>query len=171
LIADRQFSTLGVVLLAIAARVGKVVGLGEPALPALSDINAQQQAKTVASTSLSQTGVVDRGEVIERIFDGRGFEGPGPVMGRGESKVSTATIVRDRESDDKVGKGEPLDEGLGTSQGEVVTESPLASASGEGLGKGKQSTSLAAKTPAVVERKKKRRKKANAIDELFAGLS
>jgi ribonuclease MRP protein subunit RMP1 len=176
LIADRQFSTLGVVLLAILARVGKVVGLPEPAPPTVSDVRPGQHTNTILATSLTQAGV-DTGEVVERVFDGRELEDSGLVVSREGRMALMATMIKDGEAGKQSGKGNFLDTEPIRGEDEGVTESLMASADDGEPGKGAQSTSealahggLADKPPAVAERKRKRRKKGNAIDELFAGL-
>jgi hypothetical protein len=147
-----------VVLLAVVARVAKVVGLPEPTPTAASaDDTSSRPATSVFATGLAQTPV-DRGEVVERLLDGEQGDRRCLVVTREERIVSATDVVKDGEKDDKaelrvasVGDGEPLADRLAY---EDVPKSKLRG-----------------KMPAVAERKTKRRKKANAIDELFAGLS
>jgi hypothetical protein len=167
-----------VVLLAIVARVGTVVGLPDPSLTAASDDNKSgRQAIGVLAPSLTPTGV-DTGEVVDRVFDGEQFDRRGPLVRREEKIASITKTTRDGGMGGKARKGNHLDEHVLTGKDGRVTKSVLAS-----VGDGRSRTTghsareaiandeLAGKTPAVAERKTKRRKKGNAIDELFAGLS
>lgn len=165
------------VLLAIVARVGKVVGLPEPARTAGSDESKLgHQAMSVFATSLTQTDV-DMGEVVERVFDGDEEDSHGLLVRREEKIASATEMTRDGGESDQARKANRLDERVLDGEDGRVTESGLA-----GIGDGRPRTDhsvneaiatneLAGKVPAATERKIKRRKKGNAIDELFAGLS
>lgn len=166
------------VLLAIVARVGKVVGLPDPSLTAASDDNKSgRQAIGVLAPSLTQTGV-DTGEVVDRVFDGEQLDSRRPLVRREEKIASTTKMTRDGGMGGKARKGNHLDEHVLTGEDGRVTESGLTSVgdgrsrtTGHSASEAIANDELAGKTPAVAERKKKRRKKGNAIDELFAGLS
>jgi len=163
-----------VVLVAILARVGKLVGLPTPPLRTASELKAEPRPNTMLATGLMQTGV-DRGEVVERACDSGRPEDRGLVVGREESNVSMTTGGQRVE---EAGKANSLlDEEtltaarksnagslLNASDGELGVRDKLAS---EAVAPG----SLAGHPVGVAERRKKRRKKGNAIDELFAGLS
>jgi len=64
LVADRQFSTLGVVLIAVLARIGKIVGLPESERHLL-DVNSDGEKLLASSTR--ETGQ-DTGEIIQREY-------------------------------------------------------------------------------------------------------
>lgn len=176
LVADRQFSTLGVVLLAILARVGKVIGLPKPALPAVAEPEAEQQAAIVPETSFTLTAV-DWGEVVERVFKDREAETSDRTAHGGGRISSTTRTSRDWGGRDTEGGAKSLLEVRVTKEDEAGTESGLVGAGNEGSGAADSSRyettapdRSSGKTPLVVEQKNKRRKKGNAIDELFAGL-
>ena len=148
LVADSQFSTLGVVLLAILARVGRLVGLPEPlAAPVLKP---GQIAKVVLATSLKETGD-DRGELVPRVY---GSEDVGEVISR--------------EVAEKMSKGEDRD--LGKVVDGQLDDVGDAAVSHESRKEARRHEVAEADLAIGMERKKKRRKKGNAIDDLFAGL-
>jgi ribonuclease MRP protein subunit RMP1 len=195
LIADRQFSNLGVVLLAILARVGKLVGLPELAPPAVSDIKPGQQAHNILATSLNQAGV-DRGEVVKRVSPMSDMEAAAEAdtvrpltkelsdEERQKRKLTTSNVEGESPRQD-THPNKASESLLGvTDMGDDDAAAARAYATGVRGIKSKASHQLASgvvahntssassdKTPATPERKKKRRKKGNAIDELFAGLS
>ena len=161
LVADMSFSTLGVVLLAILARVGRLVGLPGPAGP---DLNPGQKPKTVLATSLRETGD-DRGEVVQRMYDS---EDIGEVVSR--EMTGKKRIKKIENKGESAGPGKVVDremEEIGDSamsQPERIGEAEKTRSHGSG------NEALETAPTTGVERKKKRRKKANAIDDLFAGL-
>ena len=178
LVADRQFSTLGVALLALLARVGKIVGLPQSAVPVpAEELKPGQQPHIVSGTGLTQTGV-DRGEVVERVFGNREAEQSHQAVSREEGVAFMMGAMKGREASEDVSEGKSLDEKLVSSADKGATK-PLRADSGIGdFGKGKYLTGeavahggLVEKTLTEAERKRKRRKKGNAIDDLFAGLS
>ena len=159
-------------LLATLARVGRIVGLHDP-LPTVPDLMRKKQPDILRATSLTQTGV-DRGEVVERVIDGREHTGPGWVGTReGWTTLGTKTR-RGRETGEEVVKGRPLVADADGKDDRHGVGPILKSRVGGETGLKAEAVGhdgLDGETPAAVERKKKRRKKANAIDELFAGLS
>ena len=132
------------------------------------------------ATSLAQTGV-DRGEVVERAFDAEETEDPGRVLRREKEEEeerttpAVAETVMVRETGEEEGKHGLLDTELGNNEDQDVIWSLLESAGGverglteeEAVGHG----AVVQKEPTEAVRKKKRRKKGNVIDELFADLS
>ena len=160
------------VLLAVLARVGRLVGLPKP-LPTAPELTREEQPDTLLATSLTQTGV-DRGEVIERVFDDRERTGPGRVGRRGKGTTLRTETRRHRENSEEVAKGRHLDTVL-----DDKTERDVAGSLKKSRVRGETGMradaigheGLDGEKPAAVERKKKRQKKGNAIDELFAGLS
>jgi hypothetical protein len=165
-----------VVLLAILARVGKLVGLPTPPLHAVSELKPEPRPNTMLATGLMQTGV-DRGEVVERACDSGGPEDHGLAVSREESNVSKTRITTDGQRVEEAGKANSFDEETVTAAREDIA-GPLLNAGDAELGvRGKPASEavaqggLAGQPIAVAERRKKRRKKGNAIDELFAGLS
>lgn len=158
-------------LLAVLARVGRIVGLPKP-LATVPDLTRKKQPDTLLATSLTQTGV-DRGEVVERVFDGKERTGPGRV-GRTEKGTTLRTETRrSRETGEELAKGRPLDAKLDDKDDQDVAGPLLKNRVGGETGMRAEAVGhegLDGEKPAAVERKK-RRKKGNAIDELFAGLS
>ena len=164
------------VLLAILARVGKLVGLPTPPLHAVSELKPEPRPNTMLATGLMQTGV-DRGEVVERACDSGGPEDRGLAVSREESNVSKTRIMTGGQRVEEAGKANSFDEETVTAaRGDIagsllnaddaelgVRDKPASEAVAQGV--------LAGQPIAVAGRKKKRRKKGNAIDELFAGLS
>lgn len=165
------------VLLAILARVGKLVGLPTPPLRTASELKPEPRPGTMLATGLMQTGV-DRGEVVERACDSGGPEDRGLAVSREESNASMMGMTTGGQRVEEAGKANSLlDEEtltaarksnagslLNASDGELGVRDKLVS---EAVAPG----SLAGHPVGVAERRKKRRKKGNAIDELFAGLS
>jgi hypothetical protein len=175
-VADSQFSTLGVVLLAILARVGKLVGLPTPPLHAASEPKPEPRPNTMLATGLMQTGV-DRGEVVERSRDRGGLEDHGLAVSREESNVSKTRMMACGQRVEGADKANSLDEETVTAACEDIAGSLLDAGDAELGARDKPANeavargSLVGQPIAVAERRKKRRKKGNAIDELFAGLS
>lgn len=124
---------------------------------------------------LTQTGV-DRGEVVERACDNGGPEDRGLAVSGEESNVSIRMPTGGQRVEE-VGKANSLDEEAVTAAREDNAGSLLNASDGELGVKDKPAReavaqgSLAGHPIGVTERRKKRRKKGNAIDELFAGLS
>ncbi len=151
LVADTQFSTLGVVLLAILARVGRLVGLPEP--PPAPEL----KPKTILATSLKQTGD-DRGEVVQRTYKS---EEVGEVVSRAMAEKKRENVdvgkIVDREAKD-VGDA-------AISRSERISDADER----KWHRSGKEAAETVG-TAGVETKKKKRRKKGNAIDDLFAGL-
>ena len=164
------------VLLAILARVGKLVGLPTPPLHAVSELKLEPRPNTMLATGLMQTGV-DRGEVVERACDSGGPEDHGLAVNREESNVSKTRMTTGRQRVEEVGKANSFDEETVTAAREDIAGSLLNAGDAELGVKDKLASEavahggLAGQPIAVAERRKKRRKKGNAIDELFAGLS
>jgi hypothetical protein len=165
-----------VVLLAILARVGKLVGLPTPPLHGVSELKPEPRPNTVLATDLMQTGV-DRGEVVERACDSGGPEDHGLAVSREESNVSKTRMTTGGQRVEEADKDNSFDEETVTAAREDIAGSLLNAGDAE-LGVRDKPASkavaqgvLAGQPIAVAERKKKRRKKGNAIDELFAGLS
>ena len=127
----------------------------------MSDLKPGKQSSILA-TSLTQTGV-DVGEVVERVFDGGGVEDSGRAVNREERIGSTTGTTRASEAPEDALKPELLAKDLHR-EGDIGMRDRSEN---ETVADG----GLAGKKPAMMERKKKRRKKGNAIDELFAGLS
>jgi hypothetical protein len=128
------------------------------------------------ATGLTQTGV-DRGEVVERVCDSGGPEDRGLAVSGEESNVSMIRMPTGGQRVEEVGKANSLDEEAVTAAREDNAGSLLNASDGELGVKDKPAReavapgSLAGHPIVVTERRKKRRKKGNAIDELFAGLS
>jgi hypothetical protein len=165
-----------VVLLAILARVGKLVGLPTPPLHAVSELKPEPQPNTMLATGLMQTGV-DRGEVVERAYDNGGPEDHGLTVSREESNVLKTRMTIGGQRVEEASKANSFDEETVTAAREDIAGS-LPNAGDAELGVRDKPTNeavaqegLVGQPIAVVERRKKRRKKGNAIDELFAGLS
>ena len=164
------------VLLAILARVGKLVGLPAPPLHAVSELKPEPRPNIMLATGLTQMGV-DRGEVVERACDSGGPEDHGLAVSREESNVSRTRMTTGGQMVEEAGKANSFDEETVTAAREDIAESLLNAGDAE-LGARDKSASeavargiFAGQPIAVAERRKKRRKKGNAIDELFAGLS
>ena len=161
------------VLLAILARVGKLVGLPTPLLRTASELKPEPRPNTMLVT---QTGV-DRGEVVERACDSGGPEDRGLAVSGEESNVSMIKMPTGGQRVEEMGKANSLDEEAVTAAREDNAGSLLNASDGELGVKDKPAReavapgSLAGHPIGVTERRKKRRKKGNAIDELFAGLS
>jgi hypothetical protein len=126
---------------------------------------------------LMQTGV-DRGEVVERACDSGGPEDRGVVVSREESNVSMTRMTTSGQRIEEAGKANSLlDEEMVTAAREDIAGSLLNADDAELRVRDKPASEavaqggLAGQPIAVAERRKKRRKKGNAIDELFAGLS
>ena len=157
LVAQRQFAVLGVVLLAIVARVGRVVGLPQVAVDHPARPGLVQKAETVLASSLRQTGM-DMGEVVGRIYD----SGETDIVGDGGKVVDrvgvTSKIILRNEVD--IGQGEKKD---GQEPKMAVTTTNNSKDSIE---------MVSSPTPEgdIMQRKKTRWKKSNAIDDLFGQL-
>jgi ribonuclease MRP protein subunit RMP1 len=146
LVADTQFSTLGVVLFAVLARVGRIVGLPrcQPMVPA-----ANVGSKTLLTSSVRETGP-ETGEVVT----GEYVEDMGSVVERGAEG-----------SEPKV---------IDTLEAEDVANQPDSNESGEN----EQGCISVEREPGQNEIKridsqmkaKRKRKKGNAIDDLFGDL-
>jgi hypothetical protein len=165
-----------VVLLAILARVGKLVGLPTPSLHTASELKPEPRPNTILATGLTQTGV-DRGEVVERACDSSGPEDRGLAVSGEESNVSIRMPTGGQRVEE-AGKANSLpDEEAVIAAREDNVGSLLNASDGELGGRDKPVSeavalgNLAGHPIGVTERRKKRRKKGNAIDELFAGLS
>lgn len=164
------------VLLATLARVGKLVGLPTPPLHAASELKLEPQPNTMLATGLMQTGV-DRGEVVERACDSGGPEDRGLAVSREESIVSITRMTTGGQRVEEAGKANSIDEEMVTTAHEDIVGSLLNAGDGELGVRDKPAServalgSLAGHPIDVAKRRKKRRKKGNAIDELFAGLS
>ena len=155
------------VLLAILARVGKVVGLPKPALPAPPDLQLGAQPNTTLATSLTEADV-DRGEVVERISDGGVPKHARLVRRREEMNVLRTRTMKDGEAEDRLEhEAEDVDidvtgsQSLGAAEAGIRDHSEIDAVANAGI----------AGKPSTVAQRKKRRKKGNAIDDLFAGLS
>lgn len=95
LVSDTQFSTLGVVLLAIVAQVGRLVGLPEPSAPSpVPTIPEHQKPAKVLAASLRQNGD-DRGEIVQRTYDSQDLD-VGEVITR-ESICNRTSAKREDE--------------------------------------------------------------------------
>jgi hypothetical protein len=161
-----------VVLLAILARVGKLVGLPTPPLRTASALKLEPRPNTMLATGLMQTGV-DRGEVIERTCDSDEPGDRGLAVSREEGNISMIRVLAGGQGVEEAGKADSLDEETATTAREDNAGSLLNAGDG-GLGVRDKPASEAVAPGSfagVTERRKKRRKKGNAIDELFAGLS
>lgn len=131
------------VLLAALARVGKLVGLPAPDAP-----RPEEKRKTVLATSLTQTGD-DKGEVVQSLYVN---EDVGEVVTR---ETRTQQVVPGKREDDV----------------QATVEHSKEKRNPTNHRSGKDGASITKHEPhTTAERPKKRRKKANAIDELFAGL-
>ncbi|KAF7511363.1 hypothetical protein GJ744_004928 [Endocarpon pusillum] len=156
LVADTQFSTLGVVLTAVLARVGKILGLPKTEQQALG---MEIKLKSLLAASVRQTGQ-DAGEIVLREY----VEDMGNLVERrkiGEESRATDGFTQtgkevkelilnnkaDRPRDSEVGKGVPK---VNMVQGTTV-------------GQGVQSVKSQA-------RPRKKCKKGNTIDDLFSDL-
>jgi hypothetical protein len=165
-----------VVLLAILARVGKLVGLPTPPLHVVSELKPEPRPNTILATDLMQTGM-DRGEVVERTCDSGGPEDHGLAVSREESNVSKTRTTIGGQRVEEAAKANSFDEETVTAAREDVAGSLLNAGDAEVGVRDKPASEaaaqgvLAGQPIAVAERKKKRRKKGNPIDELFAGLS
>jgi hypothetical protein len=165
-----------VVLLAILSRVGKLVGLPTPPLHAVSKLKPEPRPNTMLATGLMQTGV-DRGEVVERTCHSGGPEDHGLAVNREESNVSKTRMTTGGQRVGEAGKADSFDEETATAAREDIAGSLLNAGDAELGARDKLASEavargvLAGPPIAVTERRKKRRKKGNAIDELFAGLS
>ncbi len=149
--ADNQFSTLGVVLVAVLARVGRVVGLPEPGLKVRAmdtDVKALlassiRETRQEAEEIVLREYVEDTGKVVERRTDMEVLEVTDAPEERGTSKEFTTT----RNDDGELGGNEDNDT--------VVKEKAS----------GQETESVKSQT-----RPTKRRKKGNVIDDLFGDL-
>ncbi len=155
LIADSQFSTLGVVLIAVLARVGRIVGLPEPEPKPLA---IEADAQTLLASSVRQTGH-DTGEIVLREY----VEDKGKILERGTDREELNAY-------DKLKRGN-----ASRYPGpEAGAEEPDRSEFGErGLKLTVVKESTAQQETETIKsqsRPKKRRKKGNAIDDLFGDL-
>ena len=164
------------VLLAILARVGKLVGLPTPPLHAVLELKPEPRPNIMLATGLMQTGV-DRGEVVERACDDGEPRDHGLAVSREESNASKTRMTTGGQRVEEVDKANSFDEEAVTAAREDIAGSLLNVGDAE-LGVRDKLASeavaqgvLAGQPITVAERRKKRRKKGNAIDELFAGLS
>ncbi len=157
MVADTQFSTLGVVLTAILARVGGILGL--PSKGKQQGLGIDINLKSLLSSSVPSTGQ-DAGEIVLRQY----VEDVGKVVGRRNDEEELS----------------PTD-GLGQTVQEVkepVTDTKADQASDSEVGRDVQMVNMLKRTTAEQEvdsvksqvRPSKRRKKGNAIDDLFSGL-
>lgn len=153
LIADKQFSTLGVVLLAVLGRVARIVGVGEgEGEDAERDVDSAARDARLAEGGNS--GVV--GEDL------------GEVVGRG---TITTTATAQEEGGDVhpmvEGDSAKLDLGLGIGGSTALAEKRVSD-----VATSRESDEMdAAANKDPPPRPKKKRKKGNAIDELFSELS
>ena len=156
MVADDAFSTLGVVLLSILARIGKLVGFPEP----VPEFKAGPKPRTFLAASLRQTGD-DRGQVVERPFES---EDVGELVRRGDRIKLMAGRDRDRS---EVFVAREVVRGA-----EVSEESPLDRevSRDDEAGKDEMLATTATISTGTIQHKKKRLKKGNAIDDLFEGL-
>jgi ribonuclease MRP protein subunit RMP1 len=155
LVADTQFSALGVVLFAVLARVGRIVGLPQcqPMVP-----GANVGSKTLITSSVRETGP-ETGEVMM----GEHVEDMGSVVERGAER-SESRVIDTLEAEDASKKSMPED----------VANQPDSNESGE-IEQGRISVE---REPGQNEIKridsqtkaKRKRKKGNAIDDLFGDL-
>jgi ribonuclease MRP protein subunit RMP1 len=167
LVADSQFSTLGVVLLAILARVGKLVGLPTAPTRTAPELKPEPRPNAVLATGLMHTGV-DRGEVVERACNSGGSEDRGLAASREESNASVTRMMTGGQQVEDAGDANSINGGMVTRSREDIGELGVRDTSiSEAVALG----TLPGHPTGVAERRKKRRKKGNAIDELFAGLS
>jgi ribonuclease MRP protein subunit RMP1 len=159
LVADNQFSSLGVVLIAVLARVGRVIGLSEPKADSRPSLATDMDAKTSLASSLRDMGpeagemalreyVEDTGEMVQR---DTGSEGSRPIRDTDKSEIGHDLLkAKDH-----------------------VSERDATSVHGDDqnfVKVGEKSTQQEKQTPSLQSRPRKRRKKANAIDELFGDL-
>jgi ribonuclease MRP protein subunit RMP1 len=150
LVADSQFSTLGVVLIAMLARVGRIVGLPEvEADPAGADANV----KTLLVSSFRATGQ-QSGEAVLREY----MEDVGKVVERSPSTKASPSeaIIQPGGASKRLAKASANS-----------TEGGAVDANGQNATK----TTVQEAAPLTSDtRPKKKRKKGNAIDDLFSNL-
>jgi ribonuclease MRP protein subunit RMP1 len=155
LVADTQFSTLGVVLLAVLARVGRIVGLPNTGaeVPA-----ANAGSKTLLASSVRETGpktgeivvreyAEDMGSVVERRAEGSESRVTDTLKAEGSSKESRAGDAGDQPHSNESSKVEE-----------------------ESISLDKKPRQNEIKRIDSQTKAKKRRKKGNAIDHLFGDL-
>jgi ribonuclease MRP protein subunit RMP1 len=155
LVADSQFSILGVVLVALLARAGRIVGLPEPKSGGLArDADVQM----LPASSIREPGD-DAGEIVLREY----VKEIGRVVGRRNDK-DLSKFLDQRKRGNTGNKTVAEDEAdffgnrncTGEEEKMVVAKEMLAQ---QGI-----------VTTKSASRPKKRRKKGNAIDELFGDL-
>lgn len=148
MVADNQFSTLGVVLIAVLARVGRIIGL--PAIES-NVVAASAGGKILLASSFRETGEV-RGETVLREY--------GEDMGK---VVERRTIVEELKVINTF-----KEESSKKSSKRLLANQPKSS---EMVNVDRASTRPEKPTKGETEaRPKKRRKKGNAIDDLFGNL-
>ena len=154
--ADSQFSTLGVVLTAVLARVGKIIGLPKSEQQALG---MEIKLKSLLASSVRQTGQ-DAGEIVLREY----VEDMGNLVERRNNGEETRATDGFRQTSKEVK--------------EPVSNSKADRSHNSELGKGVQKVNMVKESTAEQEvqsvksqaKPRKKRKKGNAIDDLFGNL-
>lgn len=154
MVADTQFAALGVVLIAVLARVGRIVGLPEPKLEPQLSLDRTAGARPLLTSAFGEAGEIvprpngeDIGKVVQRNTDK-------------EEEIVTNAIMRDRwrEESRTMDRAVQGDADLASKRQPEVMK-----------GKGRAAEQEGRETHPQV-RQKKRRKKGNAIDDLFDDL-
>lgn len=158
LVADSQFSTLGVVLIAVLARVGRLVGLPEPeSEPEVLAMNVD--VKMLLTSSVRETGreageivvreyVEDMGEVVERRVE------------REESRVTT-NLMRSSASKESAAAEDVADQPDNSGIDELRHKPNVVN---------KRAAQTEKESNKSQSRSKKRCKKGNTIDDIFDDL-
>ncbi|OJD12596.1 hypothetical protein AJ78_06839 [Emergomyces pasteurianus Ep9510] len=170
-VADTQFSALGVVLLAVLAQAARSVADAEEHYPApAEDPETRAGGKLLPATATASTkhdGNVDVGEVVKR-----SLYVPSPAAA--DSASAGEKQMNEPGGEKAKGNGKsPLILGAakeGRKVGMVQLSKRESSLARSNEGKSEEEVSRQKKEKLEAKRKKKKRRKGDAIDDIFGGL-
>lgn len=173
LVADQRFAVVGVVLMACLAQIGKIVGLlavyeemGQREVEMVLERFAKEEWDAGDAGVVEERGglVEDFGEVLER--QSPPIEEPAPGSKKAKNVTKDRVLQEMREQNTLTSPS-----AHGSRESSCIA-SPIESAPQQKATSKTKSSSKASKRSAYVLQKplKKKKKKGNAIDDLFSGL-